>query len=169
MPESARVKTAIERMRFVQLLLHQYCDELTDDEWFWQPTEGVTHIGWQIAHVAVSHYGLTMKRVRGERPEDAEFLPEAMMQTYGRGSNPNPDPAANLPPKEILLCMDRVIEASVKDLADATDEQLEVAVDPPHPAFRTKLEAVEFSPQHSMLHAGQIALLRRLMGKAPLR
>jgi uncharacterized damage-inducible protein DinB len=55
------------------------------------------------------------------------------------------------------------------ELADRTDEQLDVPVDPPHPVFNTKLEAIGWCSNHELLHTGQIALLRRLMGKPPRR
>jgi hypothetical protein len=49
------------------------------------------------------------------------------------------------------------------------DSELDNPTDPPHAVFKTKLGAIEFSPQHELVHAGQIAMLRRLMGKPPLR
>ena len=49
------------------------------------------------------------------------------------------------------------------------DAELDAPIEQPHPAFKTKMEAVEFCSQHEMVHAGQLALLRRLMGKPPLR
>jgi len=56
-----------------------------------------------------------------------------------------------------------------KAFSGRSDAELDVPVEQPHPVFTTKLEAVEYAPQHELIHAGQIALLRRLMGKAPLR
>jgi hypothetical protein len=44
-----------------------------------------------------------------------------------------------------------------------------VPLEQPRPLFKTKLGAIEWCAQHEFVHAGQIALLRRLMGKAPLR
>jgi hypothetical protein len=54
-------------------------------------------------------------------------------------------------------------------LAARTDDELDVPVEQPHPVFKTKLEAIEYNPPHELVHAGQIALLRRMMGKPPLR
>ena len=39
-------------------------------EWFRQPTEGVTHIAWQVGHLALAEYWLTLERIRGRRPDD---------------------------------------------------------------------------------------------------
>jgi long-subunit fatty acid transport protein len=49
------------------------------------------------------------------------------------------------------------------------DVELDMPVERPHPVFKTKLAAVEYCEPHEMVHAGQIALLRRLMGKPPIR
>jgi hypothetical protein len=35
--------------------------------------------------------------------------------------------------------------------------------------FKTKYEAIRFCAQHEMIHVGQIALLRRLLGYEALR
>lgn len=47
-------------------------------------------------------------------------------------------------------------------LAEATGE-------PQHPMFKTKREAMRWSVQHEFIDAGQIGLLRRLLGATPLR
>jgi hypothetical protein len=39
----------------------------------------------------------------------------------------------------------------------------------PYAAFATKFGGLLFCSHHEMLHAGQIGLLRRLIGKAPVR
>jgi hypothetical protein len=55
------------------------------------------------------------------------------------------------------------------ELARLPGGVLDETVDNPHPMFSTKLGALMFCPFHEMLHAGQIGLLRRLFGNAPLR
>jgi len=45
----------------------------------------------------------------------------------------------------------------------------ESADGPPHPMFKTKLEAVQWCGQHEFIHIGQIGLLRRLLREKPLR
>jgi hypothetical protein len=57
----------------------------------------------------------------------------------------------------------------LSELTGRSDAELDEALAEPHPRFKTKLAAIEYSPHHEAVHAGQIALLRRLMGKQPLR
>jgi uncharacterized damage-inducible protein DinB len=165
-----RLESACARLSFSRALVQEYIADLAPDEWFWQPSEGVTHVAWQVGHLALVEYGLLLKRIRGERPEDAALLPAAeFSKMFGRGSTPNPDPEANYTGAEIQGAFDRVHEAAWTELARCSGEQLDVPLTDPHPRFATKLEAVEFCSQHELLHAGQIALLRRLMGRPPLR
>ena len=50
-------------------------EDLGPDDWFRQPSEGVTHIAWQVGHLAVAEYFLTLERIRGQGPDDAELIP----------------------------------------------------------------------------------------------
>jgi uncharacterized damage-inducible protein DinB len=85
------------------------------------------------------------------------------------GSKPIEDPAKNPPLEEIKRVFEAVHEQVISELSGRTEAELDTPLETPHPRFKTKLAAIEFSPLHEMVHAGQIAVLRRLMGKAPLR
>ena len=56
-----------------------------------------------------------------------------------------------------------------QELPTFDDQDLDQPVDQPYAAFATRYGALLFAGHHEMLHAGQIGLLRRLMGKAPVR
>ena len=133
------------------------------------PREGVTHIAWQVGHIAVAEYYLTLQRIRGKRPEDGELIPEELMGLFGKGSIPQADASAYPSPDDIRQMFDRVHLRAVEEVGSLQDGILDEATDPPHPMFSTKLGALSFCPQHEMLHAGQIGLLRRLSGNEPLR
>jgi uncharacterized damage-inducible protein DinB len=96
-------------------------------------------------------------------------MPEAFVDRFKLGSTPAAGAEHNLPLEEIQRVFDAVHRQSLAELAERTDAELDVPSDPPHPAFQTKLDGVEYAPLHEMVHAGQIAMLRRLMGKPPLR
>jgi hypothetical protein len=57
----------------------------------------------------------------------------------------------------------------LEELAKYSDQDLNVKLPEPHSVFATKLGSVFFCSSHEMLHAGQIGLIRRLLGKSPLR
>ena len=81
------------------------------------------------------------------------------------GSVPVAD-AANYPSiEEIMRVFDAVYERTLMTLPSrSTDEELAVPIHPSRPE-RTKLGGLFWNVEHEFLHAGQIGLLRRLMGK----
>jgi len=168
---SSQIKTlaALEQIQFARAYLKTLLEDIDDDAWFWQPAEGITHIAWQVGHSAVAQHALAMVRVRGEVDEDAALIPADFRQAFGKGSTPRAGAENYPPPEQIRATFDRVYQAVVALLPEFTDEQLTVPVSRPHPAFQTKLGALIWCSQHEMLHAGQIGLLRRMMGKSPLR
>jgi hypothetical protein len=169
MTSNLRLATAIDRIKFARQYTRRFLTGLSDQEWFWCPSELTTHIAWQVGHVAVSQYNLCLRRVRGRTAEDETLIPDHFIEVFKLGSTPDPDPQNNPSLAEIRQVFDAVEQQVVTELATREDEDLDVPVEQPHPVFKTKLEAVEYAPQHELVHAGQIALLRRMMGKPPLR
>ena len=100
---------------------------------------------------------------------DESVMPEAFIEQFKFGTKPSANAADYPPPAEIGRVLDAVHQQSLAELAERTDEELDEPVEVPHPAFKTKLDAVDYAPSHECIHVGQIALLRRLMGRQPLR
>ena len=119
---------------------------------------------WRLPNTA-----LCLMRVRGKVESDDALLPEGFFDHFKRGSVPAAGPANNPSLDVIQRVFDAVHQQSLAELAERTDEELDEPVEVPHAAFKTKLEAVEFALVHELVHAGQIGLLRRLMGKPPMR
>ena len=90
---------------------------------------------------------------------------------FSKGSTPDPDPADNPPPAEIRRYFDRVHQQAMRELPTGTDADAgqEPVDEPLRRCSTTKLGALFFCSLHEMMHAGQIGLLRRLLGKTPLR
>lgn len=160
-----RIQTAAERIQFARGYTQQFLSDLTDEEWFWTPSGFVTHIAWQVAHLASSQYSLCLLRVRGFRETDEAIIPQPFFEKFRIGSTPQAAAENNPPLAEIQKVFDAVHSQALREISDKTDEELNVPVEKPHPAFDTLLSAIEYSPQHELVHDGQIALLRRLMGK----
>jgi len=136
-------------------------------DWFRQPPGGVTHIAWQVAHMVMAEYFLTMVRVRGERPEDESLVSKAFLKQFGKGSTPDPNPANNPTPEVILQTLARVHEQARLEVPKLSDAALAEPVTMPHRLFTDKLGSIQWCPMHEMSHAGQIGLIRRLQGKQP--
>jgi uncharacterized damage-inducible protein DinB len=55
-----------------------------------------------------------------------------------------------------------------RDLRDFPEVELDTPLVEPHRLARTKFESLVWCAHHEMLHAGQIGLLRRLLGVPPM-
>jgi DinB superfamily len=164
-----RLQAALERVTIARGFTKQFLVGLTPGEWFWQPPELTTHIAWQVAHLSVAQYRLCLERIRGRMAADDSLMPVAYLERFMLGSQPVAGADNNPPLAEIERVFAGIHQLSLAELAERTDEDMDVALEQPRPLFRTKLGAIEWCAQHEFVHAGQIALLRRLMGKTPLR
>jgi len=142
-------------------------DEVRPEDWFRLPAPGTTHVAWQVGHMASAQYHLCLKRLRGARPEDKDFLSDDFAALFGRGSSPDPDQGKYPSVEEIRRVFQSVYEHALEELAGVDDKLLDEVTEPPHPMFTTKFEAIHFCPQHEALHTGQISLLRRFFGQPP--
>lgn len=143
--------------------------DLDGAEWFAMPGGIATHAAWQLGHLAMAEYGLCLFRQRGRSPADLDLMPSVFRKQFQRGSRPNPDPTANPTPAEIRTVLDRVHGQVLAELPTFTDEQLLQLAEMPYAGSPTRFGALLFCAHHEMLHAGQIGMLRRLLGKAPIR
>jgi uncharacterized damage-inducible protein DinB len=126
-------------------------------------------MAWQVGHIAVAQYSLCLRRVRGRKKADESLISDAFIEAFKLSSKPEAEKEKNPPLDEIRQVFDAVHQQSVDELASRSEAELDEPLADPHPRFKTKFGAVEFSALHEMVHAGQIAMLRRLMGKSPLR
>lgn len=144
-------------------------DGIEPDQWFAMPQGCRTHLAWQVGHLAFAQYGLALFRQRGRQEVDLELMTSTFRKQFGRGSVPQPDVALNPSVEEILTTFERVYKQVLLELPTFTPEQLAESVDMPYAAYPNKLGCLLFCSHHEMLHAGQIGVIRRLLGKEPVR
>lgn len=162
----AIARKQVEFARSYTLTLLQGLDET---DWFRRPGECGTHIAWQVGHLAMAEYGLCLFRIRGRQSADLELMPGKFRKQFSRGSQPEPDPALNPTPAGLLATLDRIHRQALQEMAGYTAEILDEPAEEPRAVVETRLGAIFFCAHHEMLHAGQIGLLRRLLGKPPVR
>jgi hypothetical protein len=159
---------ALDRIESARRYTTNLLNHVPPTDWFRMPREGVSHIAWQVGHLAMAEYRLALERVRGKRPDDEQILPALFLERFGKGSSPTGDPAAYPPIETIRAVFDAVhrrVQAEVASLDDAVLQEPSAAA---HTLFTTKLGALLWCAEHEMVHAGQIGLLRRLLGSQPL-
>ena len=168
---SDRLAVALRKIEFTRNYTMTSLEDLSTDDWFWvpeNPHDYVTHIAWQVGHIAMSEYGLTLFRQRGRKLEDAELMSGKFRKLFLKGSTPKRDREAYPAPDEILEVLDKVHQQMRAEIG-TFEEMLDEESGPPHAAYATKYGALLFAPDHEMLHAGQIGMLRRMMGKPAMR
>jgi uncharacterized damage-inducible protein DinB len=163
----SRLQLARDQIVFARRYTLGILEKTTPEEWFRQPPGGVTHIAWQVGHLAMAEYRLCLERIRGRRADDEQLISEEFLKLFGKGSEPAADPAKYPSASEIRAVFDRVHQRVLEETADVPDADLDNPVLKPHPLLQTKLQALFYCPNHEMIHAGQIALVRRFLGHGP--
>jgi len=163
------LQLALQQIEFARAYMLGILAEIDEAEWFTLPTGCPTHVAWQVGHLAMAEYGLCLFRQRGRQPADLELMTSSFRKQFSRGSIPEADANTYPSPAEIRATLDRVHAQVLKEAAGFTAEQLKEPVEPPFAVEPTKLGCLLFCSHHEMLHAGQLGLLRRLLGKQPIR
>jgi hypothetical protein len=163
-----RLQIAIDRIRFSRDYSLRLIDSVPKSEWFQMPSPAVTHVAWHVGHLAIAEYRLALERVRGERLEDVTLISKAFLKQFGKDSVPGPDAAMYPSPSDIRGVLHRVHSQSLHELAELPEDEWDAPPHKPHPLFKTKIDGLFWCAHHEMLHAGQIGLLRRLLGHAPM-
>lgn len=160
------VRRQIEAARAYTLTL---LDGLDDDIWFTIPAGSVSHIAWQVGHIAMAQYGLCLFRQRGRQEIDLELMSGAFRKAFSKGTTPVADASAYPGVDEILRVFHGVHEQVLQELPTFEGPGLDEPVEPPHFGDNTRFGSLMLASHHEMLHAGQIGLLRRQLGLAPVR
>ncbi len=163
------VEATIARIEFARKYTLTLIDATPPEDWFRTPSPPVSHIAWQVGHLATAEYGLTLAARRGPRDSDSAIIAPEFRKHFARGSSAAVDPSNHPSPEELRATLDRVHAAALAELGAVTEAELE---GPPLISLsmaKTKRGALQFCPEHEMLHAGQIGLLRRLLGHSYLR
>jgi len=167
----SRLLLAIDGIRFARNYTLDMIEHVEPADWYHFPGDGVTHIAWQVGHLAYAEYSLALRRIRGEREDDQQWLDRRFMTLFGKGSRPDSADATCPDPDELRHMLDRVHEKTLEEISRLSENQL----DEPdlganrHPFFDTKFGSLLWCGRHEMVHAGQIGLLRRLLGYPPRR
>lgn len=163
------LELAIKQIEFARSYTLTLLADIGPEEWFTIPSGSSTHVAWQVGHLAMAEYGLCLFRQRGRAEIDTSLMTSSFRKAFSRGSVPESSPAKNPSPAEIRSVFDRVHSQVLLEAPSFTADSLAEPVDMPYAAYATKLGSLLFCSHHEMIHAGQLGLLRRLLGKQPVR
>ena len=161
----SRLSEALAQIDFTRRYLLERLDSIPLSEWFTVPAGGVSHVAWQVGHVAMAEYRLCLERLRPRTPEDERIISDDFLKGFGRESKPT-DVCYSA--GELRAVFDRVHAGVMEELPSYPDADLDLPALRPHPLFTTRIESLRYAPLHEMIHCGQVAMIRRMLGHKPI-
>lgn len=159
----------LAQMQWCRVYTLQLLDSVPQELWYVKPAGLTTHLAWQVGHLAVSEYGLMLFRQRGRSPGDLELMPGWLRKQFGRGTQPMEESQAGPEPQQLLDRLEKIHQQAIAEVRQLSPQTLAEPTEMPYTAYPIKLGALLFCPIHESLHAGQIGILRRAHGLAPIR
>ncbi len=145
--------------------------DLKGNEWTFQPALGLAHPLWLCGHLASSENLLIHVRCLGTKG----LIDSTFAEHFPIGGPVKSAVEHDYPPVAVVLeTMKSVHEETLRAIRGMSESLLaEPAFSAdgksPHPHYRDKAGVVAHCSRHEAFHAGQIALVRRLLGKSFLR
>ncbi len=138
-----------------------YLGDITDEEMLVRAVPGSNHLAWQLGHLVASERSL-LEAIGVDVPD----LPEGFAEKHGKENVKSDDPSEFLSKSEYFELMDQMHQAADAAI-DKTDE---AGLDLPTPEklrsfFPNVGSVLLMAGSHEMMHAGQIAAIRRKLGK----
>lgn len=161
MPTAADV--IVHSLSTGQMFINRGCEDLKPEEYLHRPCSGGNTTAWIIGHLVLTDRS-TLGRLG---VTDLPALPEGFEKRFSR--EPEAPKASEFGDVSVLVPLfnqhrQRVIDAVRGLPADALDRPL----DKPHPRFATMWEYLNFMGAHVTMHAGQITIIRRSLGRPPI-
>lgn len=144
--------------------------DIAGDDWGFQPGAGLAHPLWICGHVASSQSLLVIERCLGKPP----IVPAEFSRNFPIGGPVKGLKEHGYPPADIVLQMMKDTHArTCEAIRSMSDSQLAEpafgANGSIHPHYKDKAGAIAHCARHEAFHAGQLALIRRLLGRSFLR
>ena len=142
-----------------------YLADLTDADLLVRPCPGINHIAWQLGHLIYAEHQMVESIVPGSMPA----LPAGFNNQYTSETAKSDNPADFLKKEEYLRILSEQRAGTLRALAAQSDADLDLPVPPPFNSFLAHRGAL-FSMQgsHWLMHHGQWAVIRRILGRPPL-
>src|SRR6516225_6918370 len=104
----SRLQLAVEQISFARDYTLWLLDQTPATEWFRLPPGGVSHIAWQVGHIAFGEYSLALLGIRDPQPRDTDLISEKHQTLFGPDSLPDADPKVYPDQSELRAVLDRV-------------------------------------------------------------
>jgi hypothetical protein len=145
-----------------QFMLDRFIADLTPVEYLHRPVPKANCAAWIVGHLI-----LTDRRAMGRLGADLPGLPEGFEQRFARDEHA--PAAADYGDVSGLRAMFNETRGwLIEAVKGASPEVLNRPLENVHPRFKTVGEMAHFMAIHTSMHAGQITIIRRCLGRPPL-
>jgi hypothetical protein len=153
------IRTAIETSDFV---ITSYLQDLSDADLLTRPAPNANHTAWQLGHLINSEVGM-LQMVPGASKVE---LPPNWDKQHSKETSAMDPPKGFRTKAEYLELYKKVRENTLKVLAALPDADLDKRTEGPMAKFFPTIGSLfVVIADHPLMHAGQIAVLRRKLGK----
>ena len=144
-------------------LFRRFTADLKPTEWHYQPVPGVNTVAWVVGHLVLIDHRRAVALGAAGLPD----LPSGFAERYA----PTRQTAVTQSDLDSATVLTRLFHEGrvhlVAAVLAASPSLLAEPLPNPHPLFANHGEAALFMGQHTVLHLGQITVIRRLLGYPP--
>ncbi len=165
----SRLTIIAEQTEATRLMTKKLIREVPEELWYEMPTGIASNIAWQVGHLIVSEVYHAITVITGMNEKIRQEIPlreYAMM--YAMGSQPATRQASVPTPAQLKEQLDFTHQIAQEELSTLSEEDLDEPLVPTkftHPVAKTKYEALMWNFRHESWHGGQIAMIRRAIGR----
>ena len=142
-----------------------FLSDFSDADMFVRPHPAANHAAWQVGNISLAEVNM----LREEIP-DAKFptLPDGFLELHGTGV-PKDGPAGYMNKADSLALFESVRAATIALVGELTEADLDRACTGSMAGFAPTLgRLLILTSNHTLMHGGQIQVIRRVLGKPHL-
>jgi DinB family protein len=147
-----------------EYLVNGYLADLEPSDLLVRPVPGANHIAWQLGHLIAAERFLVERGLPGVM----DALPEGFVERHKKGMANSDNPADFLSKDEYLQLAKKVRANTLRVIAGLSPADFDKPASGGPPFVKTVGDALLFISGHWLMHAGQWAVIRRKLGRAPL-
>ena len=146
-----------------KMMLKRFTDDLKPDEYLHRPSPKANCVAWLIGHLALADRSTAQALGAKDLPE----LPAGFDKKFSRDQG-CPE-ATEFGDVSILWpVFEKHRDLLIATVMRATQEQLDQPTKKVLPMFKNAGEFANFMSLHTAMHAGQITMIRRSLGRPPI-
>jgi hypothetical protein len=147
------------------MITKMYLEDLTDAEILVRAVPGTNHIAWQLGHLIGSEHEFTEAAKAGIAPP----LPAGFEKKHSKETSTSDNPKDFYTKAEYLSFYQQQRAATLKALDSLSASDLDKPAPEKYGAYVKNLgDMMSLQGSHWLMHAGQWAVIRRKLGRAPL-